>query len=194
MIRATSAGTTCRRRPVPFFAAHLATVELPDGSRLDANVAVPLAGQLIFASIPGNDENSPMDRLNRTLAGCCGLFVLLAATGCKSMRSSVPPGRPYSADGRQAPAVGFSNEPHPMAGNAIGMGSNTGGAAGSQFGTPMPGMPNYGAPTNNAFGPPITAPLGPNPAGPLNPTTPNPLAAPAGGASSGRRRVQAKEC
>ena len=47
-----------------------------------------------------------MDRLNRTLAGS-GLALLVAATGsgCRSTQSQVPPGRPYTNDGRQGAPV-----------------------------------------------------------------------------------------
>ena len=54
-----------------------------------------------------------MDRLKFTLAGC-GLAALMAASGCRNLRSEVPAGRPYSSDGRQMPSVGFSSDPHPM--------------------------------------------------------------------------------
>ncbi len=59
-----------------------------------------------------------MDRVSRTLA-LSGLGLLLTAAGCRSTRSEVPPGRPYSNDGRQRPAIGFSNDPHPVDGAAI---------------------------------------------------------------------------
>jgi hypothetical protein len=94
-----------------------------------------------------------MDRLNRTLAGC-GLALLLAAGGCRSTQPEVPPGRPYTSDGRQAPpSIGFSSDPHPMAGP--GMASGMPGAP--QLGTPGPASTaNYGTPTNNMYGPPAT--------------------------------------
>ena len=60
----------------------------------------------------------PMDRLNRTLTGC-GLTLLLAAGGCRSTQPEVPPGRPYTSDGRQVPPIGFSSDPHPMSGPGI---------------------------------------------------------------------------
>jgi hypothetical protein len=94
-----------------------------------------------------------MDRLNRTLAGC-GLALLLAAGGCRSTHPEVPPGRPYTSDGRQAPpSIGFSSDPHPMTGPGIV--SGTPGAP--QLGTPGPASTaNYGTPTNNMYGPPNT--------------------------------------
>jgi hypothetical protein len=96
-----------------------------------------------------------MERLTRTMAGC-GLTLALAVAGCKSTHSEVPPGRPYSADGRQAPPVGFSADPHPITSPGIA------GAPGSpQYGVPgAANSGNFGAPTNNAFGPPGTAPVG----------------------------------
>jgi hypothetical protein len=96
-----------------------------------------------------------MDRLNRTLAAC-GLMLLLAAGGCRSTHSEVPPGRPYSGDGRQVPpSIGFSSDPHPMTGPS----ALTAGTPGTpQLGTPGPASSaNYGAPTVNTYGPPGTA-------------------------------------
>ncbi len=118
-----------------------------------------------------------MDRHTLTLASC-GFMLLLASSGCRSTRSEVPPGRPYTSDGRQMPpgSTLFSSDAHPMAGNAL---SNTpgglpgapgalpgapGGQPGStgQFGTPGPGASNnWGAPTGNAYGPPGTAGVAP---------------------------------
>ena len=94
-----------------------------------------------------------MDRLNRTLAGC-GLMLLVAAGGCRSTRPEVPPGRSYSGDGRQAPPINFSSDPHPM----TGPGMAAGGPGSAQYGTPGPAASaNYGAPTGNQFGPPGTS-------------------------------------
>ncbi len=92
-----------------------------------------------------------MDRLDRALA-CCGLAALLsAAPGCRGTKSEVPPGRPYGADGRQLPPVGFSTEPHPAFGapGQPGIPSLT-----TPGGTAASGMANYGTPTGNAYGPP----------------------------------------
>src|SRR3954452_21330019 len=95
-----------------------------------------------------------MDRLNRTLAGC-GLTLLLAAGGCRSTQPEVPPGRPYSADGRQVPpSVGFSSDPRAMTGPAMA----AGGPGMPQLGTPGPASaPNMVAPTGNLYGPPGTS-------------------------------------
>lgn len=101
-----------------------------------------------------------MDRLKLSVAGC-GLAALLAATGCRSMRNEVPPGRPYSAETQPSPAVGFSSDPHPQIG--VGASALPGGPPGStgQLGTPaMAGGPAYGAPTNNMYGPPGTSTVG----------------------------------
>jgi hypothetical protein len=96
-----------------------------------------------------------MDRLNRTLAGC-GLMLLLAAGGCRSTHPEVPPGRPYSGDGRQVPpSIGFSSDPHAMTGPAA-LAAGTPGSP--RLGTPGPASSaNYGAPTTNGYGPPGTA-------------------------------------
>lgn len=60
-----------------------------------------------------------MDRLNRSMTlMACGCGLLLAATGCRSTRPEVPPGRPYSRDGRQQAPIGFSTDPHPLNGAA----------------------------------------------------------------------------
>jgi hypothetical protein len=106
-----------------------------------------------------------MDRLNRTLAGC-GLALLVAATGssCRSTQSQVPPGRPYTNDGRQGTPVGFSSEPHPMSGAAsTSVTSYAAGAPGAtgQLGTPTPGgTASFGAPAGHMYGPPGSSPLG----------------------------------
>jgi hypothetical protein len=109
-----------------------------------------------------------MDRLNRSrsLTGC-GLLLLLAAGGCRSTQPEVPPGRPYTSDGRQAPAVGFSADPHPL--NVPGINAGVPGMAAApgspQLGTPGPASStNYGAPTNNQYAAPgYTAGMAPIP-------------------------------
>lgn len=106
-----------------------------------------------------------MDRLNRTLAGS-GLALLVAATGsgCRSTQSQVPPGRPYTNDGRPGAPVGFSTEPHPMSGAAstpvTPYAAGAPGATG-QLGTPTPGgAASFGAPMGPMYGPPGSSPLG----------------------------------
>lgn len=129
-----------------------------------------------------------MDRLKMTLAGC-GLAAVLTVSGCRSMRSEVPPGRPFASEGGQS-SVGFSTDPHPATGPGAGMGGVAQpGVPGSysgmpqdgpgQFGTPAPGASDkYGAPTENAYGPPGTSSLAPPPA-----TGTDPMAAPPAGAT-----------
>ena len=56
-----------------------------------------------------------MDRLNRSLA-CCGLVLILAASGCRTPRPEVPPGHAFANDGAQAPPVRLSSEPPPAIG------------------------------------------------------------------------------
>jgi hypothetical protein len=56
-----------------------------------------------------------MDRLSRALTGGCLAVVLgtvFSASGCRSMRNDVPPGKPYSTTGGTPPTVGFSSDPH----------------------------------------------------------------------------------
>ncbi len=121
-----------------------------------------------------------MDRQTRRLAGC-GLMFVLAASGCRSTRSEVPPGRQYAGDGRQVPSVGFSSDPHPTGANGLGSMPGGPGTMPGQYGTPPPATPNYGMPTGNAYGPPGQAPAGPGTAAPLfsEPTTaPPPVGAP----------------
>jgi hypothetical protein len=98
-----------------------------------------------------------MDRLKLTLAGC-GLSLVLAAPGCRSTRSEVPPHRPYSSDGKQMPpTIGFSSDPHPLTGGAA-MNPGASGMPGSpQFGTPPPSVAGAGAPTIGSYGAPGTS-------------------------------------
>ena len=72
----------------------------------------PRRASSLFAYTQPENGGSPMDRQTRRLAGF-GLMFVLAASGCRSTRSEVPPGRQYSGDGRQVPPVGFSSDPHP---------------------------------------------------------------------------------
>ncbi|HEV3168270.1 MAG TPA: hypothetical protein VGZ22_29975 [Isosphaeraceae bacterium] len=95
-----------------------------------------------------------MDRLDRSLLAF-GLGVILAASGCRSPRSDVPPGREYMKDGRQVPAVGFSSDPrHPQ--NAGFPGGAPGSVQGpsSGFGTANPNMNGYGVTNTGSYGPP----------------------------------------
>ena len=68
-----------------------------------------------------------MDRLSRVMAVGSLALVLgsgLTASGCRSMRSEVPPGKPYSTTGGQPPTVGFSSAPHPNTGAGAGLYGN----------------------------------------------------------------------
>ena len=102
-----------------------------------------------------------MDRLSRLIAGCSltvALGMVFSASGCRSMRSDVPRGKPYSTTGSPT-APGFNSAPHPNTtispglyqnngangapnydGNADGAGANM-----PQYGTPSPSASPYGA-------------------------------------------------
>jgi len=128
-----------------------------------------------------------MDRLRRVLTG--GTLVMLlgtivAASGCRSMRNEVPPGKPYSTTGGTPPTLGFNQDPHPNsalggglygnsttpgqpampgqgAGPGMGMGPGPDASSGlgsspAQLGTPAPNMGSYGQPTTNRYGPSMT--------------------------------------
>ena len=106
---------------------------------------------------------SPMDRLTRSMTGTvCGLGLLLTASGCKMTRPEVPPGRAYSKDGRQQPAIGFSSEGHPLSGAATTavMPDTAGGskmAPGASSNSERPNMSPLLEGGSGAFGPPGTA-------------------------------------
>jgi len=115
-----------------------------------------------------------MDRHSRALAGGCLALVvgtIVSASGCRSMRNDVPPGKPYSTTGGTPPTVGFSNDPRPNTGVGGGMypsgltpssPSPSGnpalaGAGGApQYGIPVNNPSPYGAPTTNRYGAPYT--------------------------------------
>ncbi len=102
-----------------------------------------------------------MDRFSRSIVlSACGFGLLLTVAGCKMTRPEVPPGRSYSSDGRQRPAIGFSSEPHPADGSAMTQiipdspgGSKLG--AGARAGRPEP-SPLLGG-GSGQFGPPGTS-------------------------------------
>jgi hypothetical protein len=113
-----------------------------------------------------------MERQVRIWAAC-GLLMITATTGCRSMgRSSVPPGPKYSADGRQQPGVSFSSDPHaanqagnPSLGGITNMapgGTLAGGSGAPQLGTPGPNSNPYGVPGGAAFGGPGTSGAAPS--------------------------------
>jgi hypothetical protein len=115
-----------------------------------------------------------MDRLRRLLTGGTLVMVLgpvIAASGCRSMRNEVPPGKPYSTTGGTPPSIGFNSDPRPNAAIGAGMYPNAtpgqsgvptpggspgmmgsdatysaGGASASQFGTPAPSVNQMGVP------------------------------------------------
>ncbi len=106
------------------------------------------------------------------LAGLLALG-LAAASGCRSTKSEVPPGRSYSRTGDAPPVVGFSSDPHPAPANAAGgYDYNIGPGASnddrlarsksnaSTFGTPTAGE-KVARPTTNAYGPPGTSGVDP---------------------------------
>ena len=102
-----------------------------------------------------------MDRLARSLA-CCGLGFVLTASGCRMTRPEVPPGRPYSKDGRQRPAIGFSSEGHPVDGAATtNLMPDTAGASrlaeGIGSGATRPNMSTILGGASGSFGPPGTS-------------------------------------
>jgi hypothetical protein len=107
-----------------------------------------------------------MDRHSRVLAGRCLVAlmgIVLTASGCRSMRNDVPPGKPYSTTGGGTPPALFNSDPHPNTSIAPNLYGGTGtapadagpaGAGGpTQFGTPTPNASPFGAPTSNRYGP-----------------------------------------
>jgi hypothetical protein len=108
-----------------------------------------------------------MERHNRVLAGGCLVAMMgmvITASGCRSMRNDVPPGKPYSTTGGSPPPVGFNSDPHPNTSigpyGAGGMTPGTGPAepgtatpnSAAQFGTPPPNSSPYGMPPGNRYG------------------------------------------
>ena len=91
----------------------------------------------------------PMDRLNRTLAGC-GLTLLLAlpeAAGARSPRSR--PAGPIPATAGRPPRSGSARDPHPMSGRGspVACPGRPAARASPQLGTPGPAATaNSGAP------------------------------------------------
>src|SRR5207253_2679882 len=102
-----------------------------------------------------------------------------AASGCRSTRDEVPPGKRYPTTGGTPPALGFNSDPHPnsavgggLYGNSAtpgqpgmpGPGAAPGlpgpdalssgpGSTPAQLGTPAPNTGVYGQPTANRYGP-----------------------------------------
>ena len=94
-----------------------------------------------------------------------GLGLLLAASGCRSTRNEVPPGRPFAKDGQQRKAIEFSSGGHPVsaAASANFVPSNLGGsnmASGIGANGARPDGSAMGGPSG-AYGPPGTAGMEP---------------------------------
>jgi hypothetical protein len=104
-----------------------------------------------------------MDRLPRSFVAC-GLGLLLTSAGCKATRPEVPPGRQFTKDGQQRPAITFSSDGHPASAAASTnfMPNNLGGsnlASGIGSGGSRPDGAAFGAPPGS-YGPPGTAGAG----------------------------------
>jgi hypothetical protein len=116
-----------------------------------------------------------MDRLCRVLAGASlalALGALGCACGCRSMRSEVPAGKPYSTTGGPPPTVGFNSSPRsnpaygggqwgnapttPGSSTPDGNTALSGSSSAAQLGTPSPNTGNYGSPVGAKFGAPST--------------------------------------
>jgi hypothetical protein len=148
---------------------------LPISNQLQAHLRVDAAGY----QAPRNEEFMSMDRLSRVIAGCSltvALGMVISASGCRSMRSDVPRGKPYSTTGSPT-APGFNSAPHPNTTISPGLYQNNGanaqnnggnaapnfdgnadGAAANmpQYGTPSPNASPYGVPSQGKFGAPGT--------------------------------------
>ena len=105
-----------------------------------------------------------MDRRRRGMIGksvLAGVGVLALASGCRSMKSEVPPGKPYSTTPGTPPPVGFGSDSHPDTGMSAGLyGPN-----GLNPGTATPGAGGMG-------GAPQLGTPGPNPGPSMGPMTP----------------------
>ena len=124
-------------------------------------------------------------RFSRTTAKLGLTIAFLAAAaplaGCQSTRSEVPPRRPHSGDGKQAPIVGFSSEPDSINPNGFaaipGSSAGNGGGPSGKLGMPGSSSGFMGAPTGNAFGPmgatPSPSDNGPTAAGQPSAKTPS---------------------
>jgi hypothetical protein len=128
-----------------------------------------------------------MERRGRVLTGgtlVAVLGMILTTSGCRSTRSEVPPGKPYSTVGGPSD-LNFNSAPHPN--NAVNGGLYSGGMPGAPgqssvpgptglpgmdgsspgsgstgaLGTPAPATTPIGQPTDNRYGPPTgNPPLG----------------------------------
>jgi hypothetical protein len=109
-----------------------------------------------------------MERLSRVIAGISltvAFGLVLTASGCRSMHSDVPKGKPYTTTGNPT-APGFNSDPHPNTTIGPGLyqnngspsldGNPAGGANTPQFGTPSPSASPYGVQSQGKFGAPGT--------------------------------------
>jgi hypothetical protein len=115
-------------------------------------------------------EFMPMERPTRgARLAVAGWLALLAASGCRSPQSEVPPGKPYQTVGHP-PAVGFSSDPHPATASGMaglygnrGPGDTVSDGAGSArqgdllLGTPTSPTVSLGAPSDHRYGSPGTS-------------------------------------
>ena len=125
-----------------------------------------------------------MGRINRMFLGC-GLGLLLAASGCRSPRSDVPPGPPIAKETLPPAQVGFGSDPHPNnlpPINPAVTGMNQGrGMGANPYNTPGAGVPpgtfGVGAPPSQMTMPsrPNMAPAPAPAAGPSAPASMNNL-------------------
>jgi hypothetical protein len=88
------------------------------------------------------------------------------ATGCRSLRSEVPPAKTFSGAGQGGGPMGFGSSP-PAQGTFAGLPGGSADPTPGQYGTPAPGASNYGAPTSNTYGAPGTSNLASPPASAL---------------------------
>jgi hypothetical protein len=112
----------------------------------------------------------PMDRLSRTTLRMIGLALAIvpAAAGCRSMRSDVPPGRPFASDGKTPQALNFGSSPNPSTAPLAPPISGTPGAPNS-YGTPPPGGNPYGSAPMGSPMAPASAPAASTPG--ISPTS-----------------------
>ena len=105
-----------------------------------------------------------MERLARRFAAL-GLGTMLLATGCRTARDEVPPGRAFRNDGRRDQAIGLGTQPHTPPITAFGgpTGSGSRDAATGQAALPPDGGDFTGAIPGN-FGVAGTSGLGAPPA------------------------------
>ena len=115
---------------------------------------------------PRNEEVKSMDRHSRVLAGGCLVVlmgIVLTASGCRSMRNDVPPGKPYSTTGGGLPRSASTPTLTPIPRSRLAFmaalapapadAGPAGAGAPTQFGTPPPNASPYGAPSSNRYGP-----------------------------------------